>query len=359
MLKVQEYLQTKTFEDLTAELGIRITKHPSLPLSIANYDQIESPKTNPIVRECRALTLHSDTHEVISKSFSRFFNWGEVTEEMALFDFSDFSVQEKLDGSLAKLFFYDGEWHGSTRASFGTDNMQFQSFNWIEGFCKALGVSSLHDLKGKIDESLSYVCEFVSPWNKIVRRYEQPQMYLLTAFEGLRELSPEEADAATTSFFLRPARYNFCNIEDIQSFLNEQATSDPTFEGVVIRDKNNLRYKIKSASYLGLHKLANNGAISKGDFVEFALSGETSELLCYFPEFAPMMNEVQSKVDQAKENMLSLWEEVKDIEIQKDFALKIVGRTPFTAVLFSARKEKQDPASVWRRSGPLIQKVLF
>src|SRR4051812_20747999 len=122
MLKVQEFLQTKTHDDLTAELGIRVTKHPTLPLVILNYDQIESPKTNPIVRECRALTLHGDTHELISKSFSRFFNWGEVVEEMSLFDFSSFTVQEKLDGSLAKLFFFNGRWHGSTRASFGVDN---------------------------------------------------------------------------------------------------------------------------------------------------------------------------------------------------------------------------------------------
>ncbi len=111
MLNVQKYLKYgKTIEDLAAELGIKSQKHDTLPLVILNYDQIESPKTHPIVRECRGLILNSDTYDLVAKSFNRFFNWGEVADELKLFDFSDFYTSTKEDGSLVTLFYFDDKW---------------------------------------------------------------------------------------------------------------------------------------------------------------------------------------------------------------------------------------------------------
>jgi hypothetical protein len=82
-LQVQEYLHSgKSWANLTDELGIKVVFHPSLPLVTVNYDQIESPKTHPIVRECRGLVLHRQTFDLVARSFPRFFNWGEVADEM-------------------------------------------------------------------------------------------------------------------------------------------------------------------------------------------------------------------------------------------------------------------------------------
>jgi hypothetical protein len=77
MLKVQEFLQSgKTLDDLTAELGIKATHHPSLDLVILNYDQIDSPKINPLVRECRALTLDKRDWSCVSPILPQIFQLG-------------------------------------------------------------------------------------------------------------------------------------------------------------------------------------------------------------------------------------------------------------------------------------------
>src|SRR6185436_4501314 len=90
-LEVQKVLRSgKTPEELMAELGLRFAYHPTDPLVILNYDQIESPKTHSIVRECRSLVLEMGTWNCVSKSFNRFYNWGEVQDEMKLFRFDDF-----------------------------------------------------------------------------------------------------------------------------------------------------------------------------------------------------------------------------------------------------------------------------
>lgn len=341
MLQVQQYLQNKTFADLTAELGIKVCQHDSLPLCILNYDQIESPKTNPIVRECRALVLRSDTHELVARSFPRFFNWGEVLDEQPLFDFSDFVVQSKEDGSLVVIYHFDGEWHANTRGSFALDKIEFQDFSWRDAFCKAMKINSLAELR--LNEQVAYICEFVSPWNKIVRRYEQPEMYLLTAFQGEAELSPDVVDQMVNSFgglFKRPQRYNFCSIDEIQDFLREQSASDATFEGVVIRDKHGHRWKIKSATYLGLHKLRGEGdnIWNPKHLLPFVMSGEEDELLTYFPEVRGAFYELKANVLELYSEMLEAWADNWRIEGQKDFALTIKDK-PFSSVLFSVRKE--------------------
>ena len=111
-MKVEEYLQNgKSFEDLENELGVKCTYHPTLSLVILNYSQINSPKTHPIVRECRGLVMDKNTKTMVSRSFPRFFNWGEVADEMGNFDFRDFASYEKVDGSLVLIYHHDGRWH--------------------------------------------------------------------------------------------------------------------------------------------------------------------------------------------------------------------------------------------------------
>jgi hypothetical protein len=365
-LNVQDFLQSKTHDQLTEEFGIKVNHHDTLPLVILNYDQIESPKTNPIVRECRGLLLHSETHEIVARSFPRFFNWGEVADEMDDFDFSDFVVQSKEDGSLVLIYHFDGQWRANTRGSFAQDPMQYQEFTWTEGFCRAMGINSLNELDGKLVEGVTYVCEFCSPWNKVVRTYSMPKMHLLSAFRGFDEIPVDEVDTMVSDFFIRPNLYNFDSLESIQKFLREQEQSDPTFEGVgvVIMDWSGKRWKIKSATYLGLHRLKGEGdnMFNPKHLLPFILAGEEDELLTYFPEVAETFYKVKSNVLKQYSQLLEVWADHKDIEDQKEFALSIQGKTPYTGILFSLRKgTEEDQKShhvreLWRNAEKYIIK---
>jgi len=370
MLHTQQYLQTKSLTDLENELGIKIAEHPHDPLVILNYDQIESPKTHPIVRECRGLVLHKHTFEVVAKSFNRFFNWGEVQDEMGHFDFSNFIVQDKEDGSLAIIYFYE-KWRVNTRGSFALDNMQFQDFTWQEAICRALHVNELSDLDQFLDRNLTYVCEFCSPWNKIVRRYEEPRVYLLTAFEGDRELSWEELEARELAsdrncaggIMGTPGLIVFNTLEEIQDFLREQEVDDPTYEGVVIRDINNRRWKIKSATYLGLHRLRGEGdnMWNPKHLLPFVLAGEEDELLTYFPEVKETFYKLKAQVLENYSEMVEVWGDYRHLRDQKEFALAVKD-TPFASILFSVRREHGDAETSkhlrakWRESDRLILK---
>ena len=82
-LEVQKFLDDE-YEDgldrLTELFGIKVRRYPEDNLVLLDYNQIDSPKTHPIVIECRSLILALDTLEVVSRKFDRFFNLGEAPD---------------------------------------------------------------------------------------------------------------------------------------------------------------------------------------------------------------------------------------------------------------------------------------
>lgn len=367
MLELQKYLLSgKTLSELTAEFGIKITQHPTLPLAIYNYDQIESrPKTHRLIRECRGLILNSQTHDLVARSFPRFFNWGEVRDEMEHFDFSNFCVQDKEDGSLVILYYYDGQWRANTRGSFAIDKFSGLNMTWTEGICKALGIASLNEIPSTVDTKLTYIFEFCSPWNKVVRRYPQPVMFLITAFEGEREISFQEVDNLKSPLWTHVGRHDFRSLSDIQTYLRDRESADPTYEGVVIRDSANRRWKLKNPSYLALHALKgeSDSLFHPKYLLQFILSGEDDELLTYFGEVSEEYYKLKSKVLEMYIELLEFWADHKDIECQKEFATK-AAKQRFSGLLFAARRDyahsqKSHHISLaWRNAKSLILKHL-
>jgi hypothetical protein len=96
-LEIQRYLRSgKTLEDLESEYAI---KHSSVgDLFIFNYSQIDSPKTERIVRECRGVILQSPNWDLVSYPFFRFFNSSEVPELHEDFNYEFATAFEKIDG---------------------------------------------------------------------------------------------------------------------------------------------------------------------------------------------------------------------------------------------------------------------
>jgi len=364
MLEVQKFLienkNNNPLEKLEKEFGINTCFHPNLPLVILNYDQILSkPKNSEIVRECRALCLNTNDWALCYRAFPRFFNLGEMKDEMDKFDWTNFFVQEKVDGSLFIIKYYDGEWHGHTRGSFGFSNIEFQSFTWLDAALQAMGIKEWKDLDQFLDRTLTYVCELCTIWNKVIAVHKYPTMYLLSVFEGEKELSRGWFQEFRSPIFAFPAEYSFKSLEEIYDYLDQ--ISDPTFEGVVIRDRHNNRWKIKRKEYLALHALRGEGynIYNPKHLIPFILGNEGDELLTYFPEVKDRYEEAKKKIFEEYATLLELWDKTKEIENQKEFALAIVGKHKFSNLLFSVKKYKEPLNKLWSNSGDLILKVLF
>tara|TARA_Y100000310_G_scaffold110424_1_gene108822 strand:+ start:608 stop:1720 length:1113 start_codon:yes stop_codon:yes gene_type:complete len=369
MLKVIEQLKSgqHTLESLKDQLGIKHIEHPELPLVKLNYDQIESPKTHPLVRECRSLTLEKDTWKLVARSFPRFFNWGEVIDEQGDFNFDDFQVQSKEDGSLISVYWYRGEWHANTRGSFGLQEVQFTEYTWQDLVAQALKVKDLQAVESVLPKTLTYVFELATPYNKVVRTYPDSRMYLLTAFDHDGDEIGKDVNIDDIAKYInahRPEVFSFTSIEQIQNYLDTMIKDDPTFEGVVIRDNENRRWKIKNPGYLSLHRMRGEGdnLYNPKHLLPWVLKGERSELITYFPEVADKFDEIDAQVQSELAKLIDIWHDAKGIETQKDFALAITKRTRFSSILFTVRKQNgnaDDVVRMFRDANELIYKVLF
>lgn len=383
-LHIQDYLRSgKTPTDLQEELGIRHAFDGSLCLF--KYDQIESPRNHPVVKECRGLVLENNTWKVVAKPFDRFFNVGEFEDELAKFDWNNFTSTEKVDGSLIIVYNYQGQWRINTSGSFATGQVDGFGGSWNDLFHETLAPDLYYaDSQGRtkgqfiqdwmdLPEDHTFMFELCTPYNKIVRRYAQPIVYLLGATRhtgsGYISLPEQEVDEiyqrtmsrAPNLRLKRPQRYSLLDREDVHKFLLSMAEQDPTFEGVILRD-NSTRWKWKTATYAALHHLKDNGNIlSPKRLVPLVLAGEVDEVSAYLPEVTTALFTVKDLVDQAREELIQLWRQHAGLTIQKDFAMAVKDHK-LASMLFANRKQKGDERSllqIFREGGDQIVKSLF
>lgn len=357
MLKIQQYLIENDLSALQNNYGIRSTECEDDRI-ILNYHQIDSDafKYEDIVREARGLILNKKDWSLIARSFSRFFNLGEYKKEQNKFQWEQSLATEKVDGSLILIYYWQNQWRINTKGGFGDNQVNDSPFTFKSLTELALG----DDWQQKFDPGITYIGEICSPYNKIVRSYTRPNFYLLTTFFGEIEQTHSCTNDIAKSLGLNlPETFLFEDVCDVQSFLTEKASKDPTYEGIVLRDKNNNRIKCKSESYVYLHRLSNNGNVaSTKSILHYVLMHEESEVLNYFPELKPNVESVKQSIKPVIDRMMWLWNTNKEEPDQKTFALA-VKEHPLSFALFEARKKGISPLDILPECEELVYSKLF
>lgn len=320
MLLVQQYLETKTFEDLAREHGVYASFSKSGHKFSLNYDQIEAKESDPLAQECRGLVLSSDdgrahnpqfvngkqsyTHicpgktKILAFPMKRFFNHGQGSA--ANIDWSDpkLAVLEKLDGTLCIVYWdpFIYQWCVATRsvpeADLLMDNGLFTFRTLFEKALKETSGLSFLEYTGNLDKEITYCFELTTPYNRIVVNYPNNGVTLLAARDVLYEtdqygeklVSADEVDIATLDSFGVPkvqahAHTSLNELVDWVSSLNPME-----HEGVVVRDGNFNRIKVKNAAYVAYNKVRDALATSPRNMVELILAEKDDDVIPMLPE---------------------------------------------------------------------------
>ncbi len=359
MLAVQEWLKANggQFDLLEKQLGIKSTFHPEDDRVILNYDMIESPKTHPIVCETRALVLNKNTFEIVARAFPRFFNAGEMLDLHKNFVWEGCTAADKEDGSLALTYIYNGEPHMNTRGSFGNGSINNLDITWRMLF--EIAIPKWKEIQLSFGVGTTLVWELCSRYNKIVRDYEKPTAYLLSAFEGEQEYCKKIVNRLAKSLGLnRPGLRTFNSLNEVMEYIADVAGDDPTFEGLVLQDINGMRMKCKSEKYMALHRLHNNGNVAHPkNIIPLILDGEIDEVLTYFPELEATVRSYDVRLRELKTQVENIWHCFWDTKKDKDFAKEAL-TSPLSSLLFRARKNGGHPFDYLKDSKDLIIKVL-
>lgn len=373
-MKIQEILRGgASLDEVREKYGIRVHVHPTLPLVGLDYHQIDSPKTDPVVMECRGLVLERGSWDLVALPFQRFFNLGDALNITARFDWSRFSCTEKHDGSLIILFNYGGEWLVKTRGSFADGRVPFPPLDrpdmtFADLFWLVVNRGSAVSLNPTcLNPNWTYCCEVCSLHNKVVRRYPTPTAYLLAIFD--RTTGGEIVDEmtllseATTLGIPVVESSPVASHDDVDRLL--KARENNNFEGFVLRDSTGLRLKVKTKTYQAMHQMLNNGALlTPRGVAPFVAREDRAGLMEVFPEALPVYDQVRSVLCREFDALLALWRANWQMENQKDFALAIVGKTKFTGILFAYRKRgasqtKEGLRAAWVASTEKIVESLF
>lgn len=336
----QQFLRNgATLKDLEASFQIRHRRsllHPNLVG--LKYDQIESPLGTDLVRQCRGLILDENNNwEIVARPFDKFFNYGEAYA--AQIDWATARVQEKLDGSLCILYFYDGKWRVGTtglpdasgEVSHGTGWCFKELFWWV---WDALG----YKVPGPQWHSWTFMFELCTQFNRVVVRHESARIVFISA----RSLDGEEEMLGAEEFPVKSYRWEAVKEYPLQSLDDVMTTFDKLdplqTEGYVIVDANLNRIKVKHPGYVALHHMRGNG-YGPRRILEVVRKGEAAEVVANFPEWKEDFEAMQFRLADLAGQLEAEYERLKDIPLQKAFALEAL-QTRLPASLFAVRSGK-------------------
>jgi len=347
---------------LELDLGITSKVYPEDNMVLFDYSMIDSPKSHPMVIESRSLILTLDKFNLLSKKFLRFFNCGEVPEYYADFSLKDSVVMMKYDGSLVGLYHnpHTNRWEISTRGMAKAEGPHQMGGTFRDHIREAFGCSSEEDFQNKMNtyanevwhgfKVFTLVAEYISPFNKIVTRYDTACLVLLAVTSkhdfGL-DIQEETGLLVDYGFNVIPVQ-TFPIKETFDQLIKDANELTDLQEGFVVFDPTSgKRMKIKSATYLIAHSIRGNDPVpSRKNLLKLVLSGDADEFLVYFSEFKELVQTVQTEVEDFVHNMVAKYNELRHIESQKEFAMSLK-QFPGYGIIFTARKLKQEPKHVF------------
>jgi hypothetical protein len=243
----------------------------------------------------RGTIYEKNTFKPICIPLFKFWNHYEVLKADSI-SWSTAKVQDKIDGSLIKLYWYNNDWRVSSNSKINShlsrDKYKGRSLDSVfSDVAKHINLDF-----SRLNIKRCYILEFVHPDYCIVVKYTLPNLYHITTrdMNTLQEIKDDDIGLE------RPKVYNFKSIKEAIN----AAESKPWYdgEGFVVCDSECNRVKLKSKSYIRIHgQITGIGSPIDKNFAQFCwkvwLHGEESEIVAYFPEYAPALKIVSDSMD--------------------------------------------------------------
>ena len=312
--KIGEFCAThKNWEELLAEEPYSILIKRKDGFVIFNYRQLSSDFNNDIVRECRGIIFKEGEWETpVCHAFDKFGNYGE--EYVPDMDWSTVKVSEKIDGSIMKLWCYNGCWNLSTNSNIDAKDAPIgdvRKDDFAQIFWEAIiqhipqspdgsgKLNSLIDWFNLLNPDCTYIFELVSPYTRIVIPYEHTDVYFLGARHNATNYQWGCDKVAATILHVemipRPKLYPMQTLKEVEAAAKALPWSN---EGYVCYDKDFNRCKIKSPRYVCAHFARNNNVITRKHLIDIILKGEMNEFLIYAADYKDQMERTKQLMDE-------------------------------------------------------------
>ncbi len=332
--------------------------------TLIKYNQLFSDFKEPMVREARGIIVQKKgrKYRLVRIAFTKFFCVGDPNAKRDLYKLAhrkQWFVEEKIDGSLITLAWWDNKWHVSTSGNIDAYKAPLSFANGdIQNFGKLFEYAS----KGKIDykqlnKRFTYIFELVGLENKVVVPYEVEDIYYLGRRNNntLLEIPYFKDNCAGVEDCKRPK----CRVVDIsktpkkiikelQREVNSFTKDQEHFEGYVISDSSlKTRVKMKSSKYLELSLQKGDGVFSARKILLMIKDHKDDDVLSSFPEYKPQFDDIRNKLSNWMIELKNDIDEMKSLkfESRKDLAMWAKEKS-FSSILFAAYNT-ENPDMDW------------
>ena len=307
--------------------------------TLIKYNQLFSNFKEDMIKEARGFIIKKVGHKYIPVCvpFTKFFCVGDPNAKNDLYKLyhrKQWHVEEKIDGSLIKLWYDDDRWHISTSGTIHAKNapVQFEMkdiTNYEELF--------LYASKGKIDwdrldKHYTYLFELVGLENKVIVPYEVEDVYYLGRRNNYTfyEAPYMKDDCVGVEKCKRP-KYKVIDVVDnpkkmmkqLQQEVDNLTKEDEHFEGYVVSDESlKTRVKMKSSKYMELFFQKGNGIFTPRKILLMILDQKDDDVISSFPEYKPQFDTIRRAFCEWLENVKSDLRYMDNTtwETKKDFA---------------------------------------
>ena len=295
---------------------------------------------NETNRQARGIIFRDDG-TIVARPFAKFFNLGENTESSPanLPWHEEVEIYEKVDGSCGIGYWKEDQWWLATPGSMESDQAKYGT-----ALMSAITYASA---KLHIPHNCTPVFEIVYPENRIVVDYKGEQFLSLLAIFELsgEEWHPKRVDQiAEKCNFHRPRRYNID--------LRGEIPFEENAEGYVARFASGRRVKVKSPTYLRVHRLLEH--MSPKGVIELIRGREYGITLLDLPktiqqDFDDIRAHVQMMHDKLRIEAEDIAARVPQGD-RKTKALWIQANTPnaLTGVVFGLIDSKDMNDKLWK-----------
>lgn len=307
--------------------------------TLIKYNQLFSNFKEDMVKEARGFIIKKVGRKYIPvcMPFTKFFCLGDPNAKNDLYKLyhrKQWHVEEKIDGSLIKLWYDDDRWHISTSGTIHAKNapVQFEMkdiTNYEELFLYASKDKIDWD---RLDKHYTYLFELVGLENKVIVPYEVEDVYYLGRRNNYTfyEVPYMKDDCVGVEKCKRP-KYRVIDVVDnpkkmmkqLQQEVDNLTKEDEHFEGYVVSDESlKTRVKMKSSKYMELFFQKGNGIFTPRKILLMILDQKDDDVISSFPEYKPQFDTVRRALCEWLENVKSDLKYMDNTtwETKKDFA---------------------------------------
>ena len=278
--------------------------------TLIKYNQLFSDFKEQMVREARGIIVQKKGHKyrLVRIAFTKFFCAGDPNAKRDLYKLAhrkQWFVEEKIDGSLITLAWWDNKWHISTSGTTDAEKADVQfEMNGITNYKELFLYASKDKIDyNRLDKRYTYMFELVGLENKVIVPYEKEDVYYLGRRDNytLLEMPYFDDNCAGVEKCKRPK----CKVvkvnknpkkvmKELQKEVNGFTKEHEHFEGYVISDKSlKTRVKMKSTQYMELFFQKGNGIFTPRKILLMILDQKDDDVLSSFPEYRPKFDMVR------------------------------------------------------------------